>query len=380
MRGFGSSRARVSNADTNPVPDFSSPMADNGTLNFFADTKGKDDAVPVNAKIYVGDYEARATQIADTDPATVAAGTDATGNLDNTAQFAPTAPGPDSLLPKGKARERWSTYNFVAVAPGYGFVRFSVKDLKPGQSRDITIHFATNYASAAQGATITGDALGTNTNLGNLIDDTEATNDGADRRRRSAGRWVVVALGDARSPSNIEQARRLGAARARQQPLHGAPLLRRCTPATAGKKATNPTCDGSIDAGWKKIITAHGRLVPVVNPRPVTHDETLRYFNAKGAPAATHVKFVVTATSAPGSRPTRATRTDPNNNADCRPASGAARCTRPSCRSSRRSRMWRDRTPRSASSTGTDVDTEGRATGPPAFPGRSNRRTGTTLA
>src|SRR6185503_11787774 len=165
MRGFGEHQSTLSNADTNPVPDFSSPMTDDGTLNFFADTKDKDATVPVNAKIYVGDYEARSTQIADTDPATVTAGTDATGNLDNTAQFAPTAPGPDSLLPKGKERERWSTYNFVAVAPGYGFVRFSVKDVKPGQTRNITIHFATNYGSTTQGATIVGDALGTNTNL-----------------------------------------------------------------------------------------------------------------------------------------------------------------------------------------------------------------------
>ena len=103
-------------------------------MNFSADTKDGT-RVPVNAKIYVGDYEARSTQIADTDPATVNAGTNATGNLDNTAQFAPT--GPDSLA---AGRERWSTYNFVAVAPGYGFVRFSVKNLQPGQTRNITIH------------------------------------------------------------------------------------------------------------------------------------------------------------------------------------------------------------------------------------------------
>ena len=80
---------------------------------------------PGEREIFVGDYEARATQIADTNEATVAAGTPATGNLDNTALFVPTAPGPDSLLPKGK--DQWSTYNFVAVAPGYGFVRFSLK-------------------------------------------------------------------------------------------------------------------------------------------------------------------------------------------------------------------------------------------------------------
>ncbi len=89
MRGFGQNQNTVSNADTDPVPDFSSPMANNATLNFSADSKDKDAAVPVKAKIYVGDYEARSTPIADTDPATVTDGTNATGNLDNTAQFVP---------------------------------------------------------------------------------------------------------------------------------------------------------------------------------------------------------------------------------------------------------------------------------------------------
>ena len=98
-----------------------------------------------------------------------------------------------------------------------------MKYLRPGEIRNVTIHFAKNYASAAQGATIVGDALGTNTNLGNLIDDTEATNDGQ-TGAPVGGRWVVVALGTrsrCRSPP-----RRVGAARARQQPVHGASLVR----------------------------------------------------------------------------------------------------------------------------------------------------------
>ena len=128
MRGFGmhqSTRqqrghqpgARLLDAPTGSATRCNCRQHD---VNFFAETAKEGSAVPVNAQIFVGDYSARSTQIADTNPATVNAGTDATGNLDNTAQFAPTAPGPDSLLPKGKASERWSTYNFVAVAPGYG--------------------------------------------------------------------------------------------------------------------------------------------------------------------------------------------------------------------------------------------------------------------
>ena len=266
MRGFGQFQNTVSNADTDPVPDFSSPPADNGTLNFFADTKGKSGSVPVNAKIYVGDYQARATQIADTDPATVATGTNATGNLDSTAQFAPTAPGPDSLLPQGPDRKRWSTYNFTAVAPGYGFVRFSVKNVKPGQSRDITIHFTPNLASSAQGATITGDA-GTNTGLGNLIDDNEATNDGQ-TGAPVAGRWVVVALA-ADKPVIVDSVAVSALLNA------GPPANNRFTAlrsfdvysCSAGNRA-NATCDGSIAAGWTNIVHSPGNAFPSVNPRP----------------------------------------------------------------------------------------------------------------
>ena len=128
-------------------------------MNFFADSKDGS-AVPVNAQIFVGDYSARSTQIADTNPATVNAGTDATGNLDNTAQFVPTGAG--SLAGKN---DRWSYYNFVAVAPGYGHVRFRVKRLEAGEVRNITIHMPTNYASATQGATVTTDAPATGTNV-----------------------------------------------------------------------------------------------------------------------------------------------------------------------------------------------------------------------
>src|SRR5436190_12362511 len=317
MRGFGQFQNTVSNADTDPVPDFSSPMANNATLNFFADAKGRSAGSQVNAKIYVGDYEARATQIADTNPATATDGSNATGNLDNAAQFAPTAPG--GLVPKG---DRWSTYNFTAVAPGYGFVRFKVKNLQPGETRNIAIHVSPNYAAAAQGATITGDALGTNTNLGNLIDDTESTNDGQ-TGAPVAGRWVVVALGTAK-PVHIDN-------------LGVSALLTPAIPdvksadnrftalrsfeayaCTAGKTAANPTCDGSVDAGWAKIVQSPDDAFPSVNPRPVAPDLTLRYFGATAVPPATHVKLVVDTNQCTGQASYQGDQdNDPTNNSDC---------------------------------------------------------------
>jgi extracellular elastinolytic metalloproteinase len=58
---------------------------------------------------------------------------------------------------------------------------------------------------------------------------------------------------------------------------------------------------------------------PSVNPRPVTPDETLRLFDAKGGPPATHVKFVVKTNQCTGQPSYNGDQdNDPNNNSDCR--------------------------------------------------------------
>ena len=155
MRGFGQHQSTVSNADTNPVPDFSSPLANNATLNFFADTKdegrpGPGEREDLRRRLRGARRRRSPTPIrrrstpARTPPATSTTRRSSRRRLR----------GRTRSLPRG--RTRGTTYNFVAVAPGYGFVRFSVKHLKPGQTRNVTIHFATNYASATQGATIIG--------------------------------------------------------------------------------------------------------------------------------------------------------------------------------------------------------------------------------
>jgi extracellular elastinolytic metalloproteinase len=308
LRGFGQFQNTNGTQDTSPTPDFSSPLADNATLNFFADNKGNT-LVPVNAKIYVGDYQARSTQIADTDPSTNPSATPGTNNLDNTAQFIPNTANP-----------RWKSYNLIAVAPGFGAVRFNVRDLQPGEVRNLTIHFAPNFASSAQTATVTGDALGTNTNLANAIDDDEATNNGQ-TGANAVGRWFVIALGDV--VPNGSNVKRLGVS---AQLNAGPPANNRFTAlrsfdayaCRAGKVAANPTCDGSIDAGWTKIVSSAADAFPSVNPRPVAPDLSLRYFDVSNNQVATHIKFVVTNNQCTGQASYHGDQdNDPNNNADC---------------------------------------------------------------
>jgi extracellular elastinolytic metalloproteinase len=163
-------RAAGIESDTNPLPDFDSPRHPGATVTFQAIDRGNAQA-PVRARIYVGHYEARVSPVADTNPATNAPAGSSTNNLDRSATFAP------------------GTYEFVATAPGYGHVRFR-QTFEGGTAPTVTLRFEPNLASAARGATASGDtAPVTSPNseppdaeiltgeqvLRRLIDDTEET-------------------------------------------------------------------------------------------------------------------------------------------------------------------------------------------------------------
>ncbi|MEU8298518.1 M36 family metallopeptidase [Micromonospora sp. NPDC048909] len=158
----GMGRDAVTNgaADTDPTPSFAAPQGGNATFTL----RPRGDSAEAPIRLYVGVYEARATPIADTDPAT---------------------PLPDTVeLVAG-------TYDLLAVAPGFGHQRLSVV-AKADRDGYIDLRMNRNLASTASGATISGDGV----NLDRLGDDTEATNwaalDGV------SGKQVTVALpGDA---------------------------------------------------------------------------------------------------------------------------------------------------------------------------------------
>lgn len=301
QRGFGQFAIQSSTNDTDPTPDFSSPLANNATLVFEAVAKDGS-PLPVNANIYVGDHQARSTPIADTNPATT---NPATGpqNRDNIAQFVPTG-----------QSNRYRAYNFIANAPGYGHVRFMVKSLGAGETRTITIRFPTNYASASQGATATGDGTGTQTPE-NLIDDTEGTNWGA-TGAAVQGRQVVVKLGgsEAVTFSAINVSGMIVPGQNRFTALRAFEVYA----CTAGEDAGNPTCEGANDAGWRRILKSEDDAFPSVNPRPVAPDLILRNWNVPTT-TATHVRFVVVDNQCTGQASYHGDQDDdPNLNSDCR--------------------------------------------------------------
>ena len=144
--------------DVDPVPSFESPTATEATLLFEPVSDG---GAVAGARLFVGRYEARTTPVADTDPAT---------SLDASLELVA------------------GTYELLAQAPGYGMKRVSV-ELKPGMVKRLQVEMPANLASAATGATATGDGI----NLGKLIDDTEATN-WASLGSAVAGKQVTVRL------------------------------------------------------------------------------------------------------------------------------------------------------------------------------------------
>jgi Fungalysin metallopeptidase (M36) len=202
-------RAAGVESDTDPLPDFNSPRQAGATVTFRAVEQGNGQtAVP--ARIHVGHYEARVSPVADTDPDTNPPAGSSTNNLDQFAAFAP------------------GTYEFVATAPGYGHVRFR-QTLDGGTAPTITLRFEPNLASAARGATASGDVAPVTSPtsqppgaviltgeqvLRRLIDDTEATH--------------LAVPGDG-SRRNLERGRQAGDGRPGRQPA-------RADPARAGER------------------------------------------------------------------------------------------------------------------------------------------------
>ncbi|GAA3136953.1 M36 family metallopeptidase [Streptosporangium carneum] len=138
--GLGEGAASNGAGDPDPTPSFVNPAGRNGKVQLkpLFDTKG------AALRLYVGDYEGRAVPVADTDPATP---------LGDTAE----------LTPGG--------YTFLVVGNGFGHTRLKLT-VPPGGKLPLPLALPKNHASAALGATASGDGV----NQAKLIDETEATN------------------------------------------------------------------------------------------------------------------------------------------------------------------------------------------------------------
>jgi extracellular elastinolytic metalloproteinase len=297
-RGFGQFALAAANNDNDPIADFSSPQQTNATVTFRAitqDVPGRETLVP--ARVYVGDYEARVTQIADTDPANDPAS--GTTNLDASASFVPTA----ALAGDGTG----AGYNFVAVSPGSGHVRFRIQDLVAGENRTVTIVFPHNVASSASGATASGDG----TDQANLIDETEGTQWVSTGTTDVAGRQVLIALHGRQTFRIVKASALLGPMQNRFTALRSFEVL--ACDQTLGK-ACNPATAGD----WTSVLVSQPDAFPSVNPRPVAPDLIMRAWKIPRV-TATHVLFRVRTNQCSGQASYQGEQdSDPQFSTDCR--------------------------------------------------------------
>ena len=248
-RGLGETASTASGADTDPVAGFSSPFSAEGTVRLRP--VDEDHAAVTNAKLFVGNYEARVTPVADSDPATP---------LGDSLQMVP------------------GHYDFVIQAPGHGAFRTRAVVL-PGHTTVLDAELPTNLASSANGATATGDGV----NLGSLIDDTEGSN-WAFLNGDIAGRQVTVRLDPSGTSQEIGRVQVSALLRPRNQQDPGGDTetqsrfsalrqfqLLACT--------LGPGVDCTQDSQFKLIYTSAEDAFPGGAPRPIATDLNLRSFD-----------------------------------------------------------------------------------------------------
>jgi hypothetical protein len=273
QRGMGAAAAVHATTvnDTNPVPDFASPLGGNTNVTFDIRANAPGDPAVV-ANVYVGHYEKQVNPIADTNPATVNSGIDV--NLDASASFVS------------------GEYDFLVVAKGYGAYRFSA-DLK-GANKTIKVKLPANWASSAQGATATGDGTG----QANAIDETELTNWSADGRAADgtlsgiAGKQITIDLAGtaAREIKHVQVSAMIGATDSRFAALRSFELWA-CN-AAAG-------ADCSTAAGFTKVYTSAANAFPGDAPRPIAPELILRDFQVPKF-KATHLQLRVATSQCTG--------------------------------------------------------------------------------
>jgi extracellular elastinolytic metalloproteinase len=320
----GTGRAGGVESDTNPKPDFEADGQGNAPVTFQATTN---DAAhtPVNARIFVGHYEARVSPIADTDPSTNAPATNppTANNLDATANFAP------------------GTYEFIATAPGYGAVRFR-RTFTADTPAALVIRFAPNWASKSQGAKAEGTAnaviSGANGAtvrsraqvLSSLIDDTEATDWQAAAVQSGSsyvvsGRNVIVDLGGgtAHAINRVQVSAELGPV---FDPAAGDVTQNRFT---ALRDFDIRACNAQVSdcskaSSFTRVYNSAADFFPADAPRPVAPMLLLR--EARFATVqATHLQIVVHNSQCTGGPAYQGEQdADPFNATDCNSAGPAA--------------------------------------------------------
>ncbi|MEZ7126967.1 M36 family metallopeptidase [Nonomuraea sp. AD125B] len=280
--GLGRDAASTGPNDGEATPSFVNPAGKNGSLRLKPLGEAKDAAL----RLYVGDYEARAVPVADTDPATP---------LGDTVEMTP------------------GVYDFVVAGAGFGHRRLTFAVL-PGVTLPLALPLTRNLAAAASGATASGDGV----NQAKLIDETEATN-WASLSGAPAGKSVVVDLaGD--EPVTVRRVQVSAMLRpAVTDPADPGGQNRFSALRAFEVLACSANC--ADPAGFTRIHTSKKDVFDTALPRPRGSDLLIKSFDVRPA-KATHLMLRVVSTQCTGN-PLYAGEqdADPTSATDCATAS-----------------------------------------------------------
>lgn len=309
-RGLGSSATTVDGEDPDPVAAYDSDLSTEGVLSLSAADYSVASHPAVKGTLFVGDYQARVTPIADTDPAT----------------------------PLGAApRMVPGTYRFLFRAAGYGLVRFTAT-ITAGATTAQQVHLWPNLASASKGAVATGSAGSVNTT--SLIDDDEGTTWAA--TGQAAGVDVThpsVSVDLAGGRSVVRSVRvsamlrpTTGDADADDAPGARFTALRSFAVETCNATATvscaSPLPAGTPGSPWNRIYTSPANAFPATRPRPLAPDLNARNFDVPDT-AATDVRLVTLENQCTGTPEYAGEQDDdPLNATDCATASDSGQAVR----------------------------------------------------
>ncbi|MEJ7690477.1 MAG: M36 family metallopeptidase [Nocardioidaceae bacterium] len=308
--GFGLNASTKSTEDDQPKSGYTSPFANEGTLRLGA----SDLTSAVKGKLYVGDYEARVTPIADTDSSTA-------------------RPSSVRMVP--------GTYHFVFQADGYGLKRFSLT-IQAGKTTSRVVHLAKNVASSKNGAVIDGFGPLTSMNTTKLIDDTEASNwagvnpAGVSVDAKASHPFVNVDLaGDrARVIRAVKVSALLRPADPKQDESEPQPDMSSGSRFTALRKFAIEICtesapnecsstlpSGTAASPYKRIYTSPDDAFNGVKPRPLAPALLMKQFDIPDR-SATHVRLVALENQCTGQRGFAGEQdNDLSNNTDCKSGS-----------------------------------------------------------
>jgi uncharacterized repeat protein (TIGR01451 family) len=301
--GMGAGASTTSTDDDQPKTDYTSPRAAEGTFALKPLEMLSSSQKPVPGKLYVGDYEARATPIA------------TAGSHGASVRMTP------------------GSYHFVFQANGFGLRRFTAT-VTAGHTTVRELHLSRNLASKANGATIDGSSGGS-LNADSLIDDTEATNwagvNPSGVSVDTAGQHPFVNVDLAGGRQVVRSVRVSAALRpasdSDDDPDSGSRFtaLRQFEIDACTESAAND-CSSALPAGaagspYHKVFTSPANAFDGVAPRPLAPALLFKTFDIPDT-AATHLRIVALENQCTGQAAFAGDQdADPTNDTDCKSGS-----------------------------------------------------------